>query len=164
MEKVVKLSLTTLLVYWVTLTYLDKSILNALLGFGWFWSILIFTLFLGFVALYCMSLQQCLELIKPENRKANPKSVWYMFLLPFNFVEDFFIVIDVSNSINEESKSNPKLASIKDSGVVLGIGWCIAQILSFIPNYVGQIAGLLSFILVLIHWKHIVKINQLLKN
>jgi hypothetical protein len=42
------------------------------------------------------------------------------------------------------------------------IGWSIAQILSFIPNVVGQIAGLIGMILVLYHWLQIVKINKLL--
>ena len=85
-----------------------------------------------------------------------------MFLIPFNFVEDFFIVIDVANSIEEEKKSNPKLNNISDFGMVTGIGWSISQVLSFIPTMVGQIAGLIGMILVIYHWVIIARINKLL--
>ena len=46
--------------------------------------------------------------------------------------------------------------------MVSGIGWSIAQVLSFIPNIVGQIAGLIGMILVIYHWVQIAKINKLL--
>jgi len=114
------------------------------------------------VAFYCRTLQKCLTLIKPENRKAEPKSVWYMFAIPFNFVEDFFIVINIANSIEEEKKSNRNLNGISDFGMISGIGWSIAQVLSFIPSMVGQIAGLIGMILVIYHWTQISKINKLL--
>ena len=114
------------------------------------------------VAFYCRTLQKCLTLINPVNRKAKPTSVWYMFAIPFNFIEDFFIVINIANSIEEEKKANRKLKTISDFGMVSGIGWSIAQVLSFIPNIVGQTAGLIGMILVVYHWVQIAKINKLL--
>jgi len=93
-----------------------------------------------------------------------PKSVWYMFTVPFNFVEDFFIVINIASSIEEEKKSNIKLKDISDFGRVSGIGWSISQVLSFIPNIVGQMAGLLGMILVIYHWTQIARINRQLAN
>ena len=85
-----------------------------------------------------------------------------MFAIPFNFVEDFFIVINIANSIEEEKKTNGKLKNISDFGMVSGIGWSIAQILSFIPNILGQTAGLIGMVLVIYHWVQITKINKLL--
>lgn len=85
-----------------------------------------------------------------------------MFAIPFNFIEDFFIVINVANSLEEEKKTNIKLKNISDFGMISGIGWSIAQVLSFIPSFVGQIAGLLGMILVIYHWTQIAKINKLL--
>ncbi len=168
MNKFVRSALTILLVWWAVLPYLDNTkannTLDALLDIGVFWSTLFFVLFFVMVAFYCRTLKKCLELIKPENRKATPNSVWYMFLIPFNFVEDFFIVINISNSIEQEAKTNPKLAEIKDFGMVAGIGWSIAQVLSFVPNYIGQVSGALAFILVIFHWVFIHKINRLLSN
>ena len=101
---------------------------------GIVWSIFIIVCFFVMVAFYCRTFQKCLTLIKPENRKAEPLSVWYMFAIPFNFVEDFFIVINIANSLEEEKKINSSLKDISDFGMVSGIGWSIAQILSFIPN------------------------------
>ncbi|PIE50983.1 MAG: hypothetical protein CSA38_00485 [Flavobacteriales bacterium] len=162
----VRLILTALLVAWVIYPYInntpDESILAEIFHLGILPSILIMGSFFIMVAFYCRTLQKTLTLIKPENRKATPKSVWYMFALPFNFVEDFFIVINVANSLDAEKKSNPKLQTVSDFGMVSGIGWSIAQILSFIPNMVGQIAGLVGMILVIYHWVKIAKINKLL--
>lgn len=114
------------------------------------------------VGFYCRTLQRCLTLIKPENRKAKPSSVWFMFAIPLNFVEDFFIVINIANSIEEEKKTNIALKNVSDFGMISGIGWSISQILSFVPNFVGQTAGLLGIILVIYHWIQIAKINKLL--
>lgn len=166
MNLLIRIALTTLLVSWAALPFINhssnESALGEILKIGIGWSILITVLFFGMVGFYCRTLQRCLTLIKPENRKASPKSVWYMFAIPFNFVEDFFIVIDVANSLEAEKKTNPSLASVSDFGMVSGIGWSIAQVLSFIPNMVGQVAGLLGMILVIYHWVQISKINRLL--
>lgn len=164
----IKLTLTILLVIWAILPFLDnvdnKSILGEISFIGWFGGFAIVASFFIMVAFYCRTLQKCLTLIKSENRKAKPSSVWYMFAIPFNFVEDFFIVINVANSLAEEKKSNKALAHITDFGMVSGIGWSIAQIMSFIPNIVGQVAGLVGMILVIYHWIQIAKINTLLQN
>jgi hypothetical protein len=163
---IIRLFLTAILVAWAVLPYIDGSsnenIVGEIFKIGIVPIILIIGGFFIMVAFYCRTLQQCLTLIKPENRKANPKSVWYMFAMPFNFVEDFFIVINIANSIEEEKKQNEKLKNISDFGMVSGIGWSIAQVLSFIPNMVGQTAGLIGMILVIYHWVQIAKINKLL--
>jgi|JI10StandDraft_1071094.scaffolds.fasta_scaffold922676_2 hypothetical protein len=163
---IIRLSLTAILVAWAVLPYIDnssnESVLSEIFKIGIVPSVLIIGAFFIMVAFYCRTLQKCLTLIKPENRKAKPKSVWYMFAIPFNFVEDFFIVINIANSIEEEKKTNGKLKDIYDFGMVSGIGWSIAQVLSFIPNIAGQIAGLIGMILVIYHWLQIAKINKLL--
>ena len=162
----IKLILTIILVIWAAQPFIistnEASILSEIYRIGVIPSIVIMLSFFVMVAFYCRTLQRCLTLIKPENRKAKPTSVWYMFAIPFNFVEDFFIVINVANSIEEEKKSNIKLKNVSDFGMVSGIGWSIAQVLSFIPNIVGQIAGLVGMILVIYHWILIAKINRLL--
>jgi divalent metal cation (Fe/Co/Zn/Cd) transporter len=164
-----KLTITVLLVIWASVPYIDTTISEKTsdttfpVGFTEISvSVISIVAFLIIVALYVNSLQTCLTLIKPENRKAKPKTVWYMFLLPFNFIEDFFIVIDISNSIEAEAKTNEKLSNVKDFGMVTGIGWCVTQIMWFIPNYVGQISGIICCILIIVHWVQIHKINKLL--
>jgi hypothetical protein len=167
MNLLVRISLTIILVLWAVFPYYDNSVPNPQIEILKSLGTLILTLlvsgFLGLVTIFCKDIQTCLELINPNNRKMSPKSTWFMFLMPFNFIEDFFIVINLSNSIEAEAQTNPKLQSIKDFGMVTGIGWSIAQILSFIPNTVGQIAGLLGIVLVVLHWIFIKKIIALLK-
>lgn len=166
MNVLIRLVLTGLLVAWAVMPYYDDSrndsVLNEVLRIGILQSVLILGAFFVMVGFYCRTLQRCLTLIQPQNRKMKPTSVWYMFAIPFNFVEDFFIVINLANSIEEEKQSNLKLKRVTDFGMVSGIGWSIAQILSFIPNEVGQTAGLVGMILVVYHWVQIAKINRLL--
>ena len=160
--------MTALLVWWVILPFLttnsNESILAEVQNLGVLPSLVIVLSFFIMVAFYCRTLQFCLKQIKPENRKMKPSAVWYMFAIPFNFVEDFFIVIDLARSIEEEKRTNTKLASVTDFGMVSGIGWSIAQLLSFIPNIVGQVAGLVGMLLVIYHWVLIARINTLLKS
>lgn len=166
MNLLIKISLSTIILLIAIFPYLntsDKSgtieIFSSICPLG---IIILMATFFSAIGFYCKSLQKCLSLISPTNRNANPKSVWFMFLLPFNFIEDFFIIINISNSIENETKYNSKLSSIKDNGMLTGIGWCIAQVLSFAPNVAGQIAGVLGLVLWLIHWQFINKINNLL--
>lgn len=86
-----------------------------------------------------------------------------MYLIPFNFIEDFFIVIDVSQSLKNEMKSNIRLNNFGDFGLTLGIGWSVAQLFSFIPNTTGQISGFIGVVLWIIHWILIHRINKVLK-
>lgn len=162
----IRLVLTAILVAWAVLPNLDNTSHEGILGeiskIGVVPAVLLIVAFFVMVAFYCLTLQKCLTLIKPENRKADPKSVWYMFAVPFNFIEDFFIVINIANSIEEERKTNPNLKAISDFGMVSGIGWSVAQILSFIPGIMGQIAGLVGMVLVIYHWIQIARINRLL--
>jgi hypothetical protein len=118
-------------------------------------------LFVG-VGIYCRSLQHCLGLLEEKNRAIAPKAVWYMFLIPFNFVEDFFIVHQLSNSIQTEAKINPKLQHLTSFGAKTGLSWCIFQILCFVPNEIGKVSALLTLILWFSHWNFITKINRLL--
>ncbi|MCA6364161.1 MAG: hypothetical protein IM638_14080 [Bacteroidetes bacterium] len=167
MNVLIRLALTALLMAWAVWPYFEsttsQSALGGVLAIDIGWTVFIVTAFFGMVACYCLTLQKCLSRIKPENRKAGPASVWYMFALPFNFVEDFFIVIHLAHSLEEEKKSNAALRNVNDFGLVSGIGWCVAQLLSFIPNVVGQVAGLAGMVLVVYHWMSIVKINKLLR-
>jgi hypothetical protein len=118
--------------------------------------------FLAAVALYCRSLQTCLERIRPESRMASPRSVWLMFLIPYNFVEDFFIVRNVAESLRAEAAVNPVLGQLRGFGTASGLGWCTAQIISLLPNHVGEAAGAVALVLWVVHWRFIARVNALL--
>lgn len=148
--------------YWVG-QQSKAGALDGILQFGVLPALLIIVLFFGAVALYCRDLQATFELVQPANRCANPKSVWLMFIIPYNIFEDFFIMINVSNSIEKETKENPKLAQLSDSGMITGIAWATAQVLSFVPNEIGQAAGLVGILLWAKHWFFIRNVNKALR-
>lgn len=166
MNRIVKISLSIIITLCALFPYINSTdkpdVFENVFSIGLIGSASIIITFFTAIGIYCMDLQRCLELIEPKNRKANPQSVWYMFLMPYNFIEDFFIVINISNSLVAEAKENKKLANCNDFGMVTGIGWCIAQILSFVPNSIGQIASILGIILWIIHWRFIRKMNRIL--
>lgn len=136
--------------------------LDVLVQVGWLPALLAVLAFFIAIAFYCRSLQTTLELVKESNRQASPKSVWWMFVIPYNIIEDFFIMINISNSLAHEAKTNKRLEGCKDFGLVTGLGWSIAQVMSFIPNEIGQVAGVVGLILWIKHWLLIVKINKVL--
>lgn len=139
-----------------------SGVLEPILEFGIFPSAVLIVVFFTAIGFYCKALQTTLELVQPQNRKASPRSVWFMFLLPYNFIEDFFIVINISRSLEREAETNPDFCRDRDFGMITGIGWAIAQIMSFIPNIVGQLSGALGVILWIWHWVFIHKVNTVL--
>lgn len=138
------------------------GILSEIKLFGLFGSLIVIIVFLLLIIFYALDLMKCLSNISPSARKAKPKSVWFMFFLPYNFIEDFFIVSNVANSLKAEAKINPQLADFKSFGMISGIGWCSAQIISLIPNQIGSVSGLVAIILWIWHWAFIRKVNKIL--
>jgi hypothetical protein len=114
------------------------------------------------VGFYCRDLQRTLELVRPAARAAAPRSVWLMFLIPYNFVEDFFIVHNVTRSLRAEAAVNPALAGWKHLGGQVGLGWCALQIVSLLPTRLGEAAGALAALLWILHWRIIRRINKAL--
>lgn len=108
-------------------------------------------IFLTLVFLYCRDLQLSLSLVSPQVRQASPRSVWLMFLFPYNFVEDFFIIANVAISLRQEAERNSALQLFKSFGLVTGFGWCTAQIISLLPKAVGSVAGMLALPFWIIH-------------
>lgn len=115
------------------------------------------------VALYANDLRSILALVAPESRKAKPHSVWWMLVLPYNFIEDFFIIHAVSESLRHEASGNVKLAGLKSFGAFTGLGWCMAQICSLIPNQLGSLFSLVALVLWVVHWRFIRKAKAALR-
>lgn len=115
--------------------------------------------FLAAVALYCRDLARSLERVAPESRAATPRSVWLMFAIPYNFVEDFFIVDNVARSLEREARRNGALRSFRTFGRRTGLGWCTAQIVSLVPHEIGSLASLVALVLWVAHWRLIRRVN-----
>ena len=124
---------------------------------------LAFSLFLVLVFFYARDLRRSLALVSSTSREAKPDSVWLMFLLPYNFIEDFFIVANVARSLRTEARINPALAGFKSFGFFSGIGWCAMQVISLIPNQVGTMASAAAIVLWLWHWIFVKRANTALE-
>jgi hypothetical protein len=116
----------------------------------------IVTGFLTLVALYCRALQRTLTLIGPDARQARPGSVWWMFAVPHNFVEDFFIVRAVAGSL--AAARTPATEVRRWS--LLGYGWCALQIVSLLPGVAGLAGGALALPLWAAHWALTARLNR----
>ncbi|MDF3831447.1 hypothetical protein P3W85_00495 [Cupriavidus basilensis] len=119
--------------------------------------------FLMLVLLYANDLKTTLTLVHRESRAAEPSSVWLMFLLPYNFIEDFFIISNVAKSLESEARISPALAKLKSFGRASGFGWCLAQVISLTPNSAGSVAGIAAIVLWIWHWIFVRRTNSVLK-
>ena len=98
---------------------------------------------LGFLALiglvitilFCLTLYNTLKLVKPENRKIKPLSVWLLFLPGFNLVWNFFVVVGMSLSIKNELLSRDYEVT-ENPGFLSGLGYSIVSCLAVIPYLV----------------------------
>jgi hypothetical protein len=143
-------------------TEVTGGILDELNAFGPTGAVVAIAVFLLLVFFYAQDLIKSLKLVSPASRKASPNSVWLMFLLPYNFIEDFFIVISVAKSLKAEATINPALAPFKSFGVISGVGWCATQIVSLIPNQIGSVASLVATGFLIWHWVFIRRVNSAL--
>jgi hypothetical protein len=100
----------------------NDGVLASLGTIGWLATFAIVTVFLVGVALYCLSLQKCLSLIQPSCQAMNPKMVWLMFVPFYNIIEDFFIILNVTRSIEQEAQINQHLGVMNSFGRVSGFG------------------------------------------
>lgn len=107
--------------------------------------------FFGLVALYCLTLQRILVRLPKWGRTRSPRSVWLMFALPFNFVEDFFIVNDIAGSL----AASPTISDInRNIWRATGLAWCALQIVSLLPGPLGLVGGALAMPVWLGNWIH----------
>jgi hypothetical protein len=125
-------------------------------------SLTVVGVFLIAVALYCGSLQRCMELIAPSNRTMKPARVWLMFVPFYNITEDFFIVQALTRSLQNEAAGNQRLKGVRSFGSVSGFGWCTAQVLSLVPTSLGQIASAAAFVLWIAHWFRVQRLSRML--
>ena len=139
---------------WWSLSAPDRGLVAEFSALGPIAGTAVAVMFLCAVAMYCRDLQRVLAAVTPQRRAAPPASVWLMFLIPYNLVEDFFIVANVAASLRAEAAANPALARRWGRcGLISGLGWCALQILSLMPLAIASVAGFLAVPLWLWHWR-----------
>lgn len=129
----------------------ENSLLNEIHAVPFPGNLLVVAAFFGLVALYCRTLQTTMRRAGAER----PASVWWMFAIPANFVEDFFIVQRVGAALDRRLARWPRA-----SWSALGHGWCGFQIMSLLPGTVGVVAGAMAIVLWSTHWVLTLSINR----
>ncbi|WP_250213191.1 hypothetical protein [Acrocarpospora catenulata] len=135
------------------------GILGEIAALGMPGGLIAVVVFFGLVALYCRALQRTMTAVRPDARTAAPASVWWMFAVPYNFTEDFFIVRTVSASLAADGHVAEGFVR---RWAVLGYGWCAFQILSLFPGVVGYIGGAVALPMWAAHWIMTVRVNRAL--
>lgn len=130
----------------------NGGILSEIGATGALGSIAILAGFFAAVALFARDLQRCLDRIPEDLRAIAPKRVWAMFLLPINFVEDFFIVTATHASIARVLSFDPVAYALNERCRAYAISWCALQILSLSPGTVGIASGFLAAVFWILHW------------
>jgi hypothetical protein len=136
------------------------GILGEVAAVGPIGAVIATAVFFSLVALYCRSLQRILSLVKPEARAASPRSVWLMFAIPYNFVEDFFIVSNVGRSLRSDGRFGVRRSQW---WLALGFTWAALQIVSLLPGDVGLVGGGLALAAWGVHWVSTVRAIRVLR-
>lgn len=153
------LAATILLTYPLWAPGWGSGILGEITALGMPGAPIAFLAFFGLVALYCRALQQTLTLVRPGAEAAAPASVWWMFAIPYNFTEDFFIVRAVAASLAADGRFPGGWVR---RWAVLGYGWCGFQILSLFPGTAGYLGGAVAVPLWAAHWISTARANRAL--
>ena len=122
------------------------GILGEVVGLGPLGAIAGIIVFFGLVALYCNQLYSLARTLPTFAREADPRSVWLMFAIPFNFVEDFFIVRAIGAALDRAGIARAK------PWLIIGFAWCGFQIASLFPGIVGVVSGVLALVVWAVHW------------
>lgn len=148
---------------WWSLRNPDQGILREISAYGPNVGILLALVFLALVAAYARDLQHLLQAVPRRQRAAAPASVWWMFAIPYNFVEDFFIIGTIATSLRRSEMEYTNLrGAFGGYGRISGFGWCGLQILSLIPHPIGAAAGLFALPLWAWHWRQVRSARRIL--
>ena len=97
---------------------------------------------------YLLTLQKTLNRCSPENRAMQPGMVWLMFIPLFNLVWHFFVVLNISKSLEAEFRKRG-IASEPNPGKTIGLVMCILACCGIIPLFgvLFSLGGLVCWIL-----------------
>ncbi|WP_374166145.1 hypothetical protein [Arcticibacter sp. MXS-1] len=131
-------------------------------------ALVILLVLLIFVFFY-LTLYRTLSLVRPENRKIQPFTVWLLFIPGFKMIWSFFVVTGISNSIREELLSRDYEVTDRPtylSGILYSIALCFDLLIFIIPKdqitFFG-IAGLLQIIFFVQYWNKVSWYKNLLQ-
>lgn len=111
---------------------------------------------------YLLTLQKAFNRCQPSNRAMEPGLVWLQLIPLFNIVWHFFIVINLSDSLEREFAQRG-LPTEPAPGKSLGLAMCILNVCTIIP-YLAALAGLAGLICWIVYWVKIADYSSRLAN
>jgi hypothetical protein len=123
--------------------------------------VIIFGVLLLPTIFYLITLQTTLNQVKPENRKMDPGLVWLALIPLFKIIWQFFIVVNVADSLKAEFARRNINVGEDRPGYSIGLTFCILNVCSIIP-FLGFLTALAGFICWIIYWVKIAGFKSML--
>jgi hypothetical protein len=99
---------------------------------------------------FLLTLQRALSKCAPANRTMSPGLVWLQIIPFFGFIWQFFVVIAVANSLDNEFAAR-RIPEEPKPGQSIGLAMCITRVCTVIP-FLGILAGIASVVLWIVYW------------
>jgi len=125
----------------------DDAVGIAIIAIG---ALIALIIFLAIRVAFLLSMKKALTRCSSENRTMSPGSIWLGLIPFFHIIWDFFIVINLADSLEREFQKRGLNVEPKP-GKNIGLVYCIANVCSLIPG-LNFLAGPVSFICWIIYW------------
>jgi hypothetical protein len=110
---------------------------------------------------YILTLQKALNKCAPQFRTIEPAMCWLSLVPLVNLVWNFFLVLGVANTLNNEFAHRGAPVAFEKPGQNIGIAMCVCAVCSVIP-FLGFLAAIASFVLWIVYWVKIAEFSRLL--
>jgi hypothetical protein len=107
---------------------------------------------------FLITLQRALTKCSPANRTMTPGLVWLQIIPFFGLIWQFFVVIAIANSLQNEFAAR-RIPAESKPGQGLGLAMCITRVCTVIP-FVGIFAGIASIVLWIVYWVKIAEFSR----
>jgi hypothetical protein len=107
---------------------------------------------------FLITLQRALTKCSPANRTMTPGLVWLQMIPFFGLIWQFFVVIAIANSLQNEFAAR-RIPAEPKPGQSLGLAMCITRVCTVIP-FLGVFAGIASIVLWIVYWVKIAEFSR----
>ena len=127
--------------------------------------IVLLVVYLGVMIPFLLTMQNALKAVSPENRRMRPGLVWLSLIPYFNYIWNFFLVIRVSESLDEELYKRGIPAGESKPGYGAGMAYCVLALVALIPLFLLKVlATITALICFIVFWVKIYNYKSQLKS
>ena len=126
---------------------------------------LLFIQLIAMLIVYCLylnTLDKTFQTISVENRLMPSRNVWMLLIPIFNFYWHFVVVGKLADSIKAEAQTRNLELKEERPSFNIGVGMCIFNCLSAIPN-MGPYIGMVGLFCWVFYWMRIAAFKNLLQ-